>query len=451
MDPEIQSKRRNRGEAPLMVWADPSGNIFEAPGWRAGGRRGNEVVPLDPADLIELPPGSEFFLLPGRVPLGFPSGGASRVFEGPTRGGPRPTAVAVFLPPAYTQFALPAFRMGSKAPVLPLYAYTAVAFVEGKFMVPAVRVDDDIRQEPAGFDCGLIEAGIKRLIGASPGNRLLVHLSRCATEYFCPAARNLFLGRWEAPLPSSPSCNARCIGCISLQPSGCCPATQARIDFVPTPDELVEVATGHFGRVPDGVASFGQGCEGEPLLVAGTLASAVEGIRRATPDGTVNLNTNGSLPGEVERLAAAGLDSIRVSLNSARREVYEAYHRPVGYRFDDVVEGVRRASRAGLHVSLNYFVFPGVTDQPDEMEALERLIEEAGVDMIQWRNLNIDPDLYLAGIPALPGSPGIPAAMARVRERFPDLRHGYFNPPLNRRPTAGGTSPSSVPRGAPSR
>jgi hypothetical protein len=55
--------------------------------------------------------------------------------------------------------------------------------------------------------------------------------------YHCFAAKNIFVGRWEAPLPTSPTCNARCVGCLSLQ-EGECPASQDRIQFVPTPEEI---------------------------------------------------------------------------------------------------------------------------------------------------------------------------------------------------------------------
>ncbi len=78
------------------------------------------------------------------------------------------------------------------------------------------------------------------------------------------------------------------------------------------------MGAGHLARVRHAVASFGQGCEGEPLLQANTLTQAVQRIRRRTQQGTINLNTNASRPEAVAKLAAVGLDSMRVSLNSAR-------------------------------------------------------------------------------------------------------------------------------------
>jgi pyruvate-formate lyase-activating enzyme len=417
-----------------MVWADGRGRIFDAPGLGAAGRSGGRVVSISPADLVPLPPGSELFLLPGRRPVGFDRHGKAVPFG---QGRQVARAVAAFLPPAYTQFLLPAFIREEGAPVLPLFAYTAVVFHRGGLAVPATRVDPDVRQDPGGFDRDRIRRGIDRLGEEHPDNRLVRHLSRCALEYCCPAARNLFQGAHEAPLPSSPGCNALCIGCISLQPSGCCPSTQERISFVPTPEELAQVALAHFRQVPDGVVSFGQGCEGEPLLEADVLREAVAMIRSAHPGGTVNLNTNGSRPERIPDLARAGLDAIRVSLSSARRDFYRRYHRPVGYDFDQVRETMGAASRAGLHVSLNYFVFPGVTDLPEEVEALVRLVRERGVRMIQWRNLNIDPDLYLQALPPLGEGMGVGRAMAQVAARVPALRHGYFNPAVPRTGTGG--------------
>ena len=90
--------------------------------------------------------------------------------------------------------------------------------------------------------------------------------------------------------------NAACVGCISLQPSGCCPSTQDRIAFVPTPREIADLAIAHLESAPRPIVSFGQGCEGEPLLQAGVMAEAIRLIRARSSLGTINLNTNGSKP-----------------------------------------------------------------------------------------------------------------------------------------------------------
>jgi len=294
-------------------------------------------------------------------------------------------------------------------------------------------VDPMDHSETCHYDDREIAPRVAAKTARVPGNRLVRHLSRCALEYHCFAAKNWFMDRWEAPLPTAPVCNARCVGCISLQPADCCPASQDRIDFVPSVQELCEVAVPHLEGVPRAIASFGQGCEGEPLLVADTLAAASGAFRERTSRGTVHLNTNGSLPEALRRVARAGLDSVRISLNSLRSETYDAYYRPAGYRFADVAESVRVAVGEGLFTALNLLVFPGVTDHPDEVEALERFVGETGLHMVHLRNLSIDPRLYLEHLPvglrqgreAL----GLRELAVRLKRRFPRLDLGYFNRP----------------------
>jgi hypothetical protein len=47
---------------------------------------------------------------------------------------------------------LAAYESEKDAPVLPLFCYTAVGWHDNKFYVPAVRIEQDIRQECAGYD-----------------------------------------------------------------------------------------------------------------------------------------------------------------------------------------------------------------------------------------------------------------------------------------------------------
>jgi len=256
-------------------------------------------------------------------------------------------------------------------------------------------------------------------------------LETCALTYGCRAAQNYFIGRHEAPIPTSVACNSKCIGCISLQPDGEFRASHDRIRRAPTPEEIADLAVGHIARVPEGVVSFGQGCEGEPLLGRELLPAATRLIRERTSRGTVNVNTNGSLPAVVDAMCHAGLDAIRVSMNSARADVYEAYYRPKKYTFDDVRETLRVMRRHDRYRSINYLVFPGLTDTEEEIDAVSAFVEEAGLDLIQMRNLNIDPQLYRERMPAgtVREGFGIGEFMRRLSTRFPRLHYGYFNPP----------------------
>jgi pyruvate-formate lyase-activating enzyme len=428
------ASRRLRRVSPRLLYADARGNILDCPELEAVGSAAGRWRRLPAEEWLPLPPGSELFLLPERLPVGRdPRTGNFQVLDrDPATGGPV-SAVAAFVAPAHTQLASAAYVRAGEAPLLPLFAYTAAGWREDAFVAAAVRVDPDPRQDIGGFDPEEVARRTRARLRAEPANRLLQHLGRCSLSYGCPAARNLFLGRWEAPLPTSPSCNARCLGCISLQESSGVCATQDRIDFVPTAEEVCGVAVPHLRRAPRAVASFGQGCEGEPLLEWRLLEESVRRARRATSRGTLNLNTNASLPEPLLRLRDAGLDSVRASLNSCRPRYYERYYRPKGYALEDVRRAAAGFKAAGGFLSLNYFVLPGFTDEPEELEALCALLQECGADLIQLRNLNIDPEWYLSGIGHAPaGEPlGILRWLAVLRERFPSLAFGYYNPCLD--------------------
>jgi len=390
------------------------------------------LKPELPEDFIPLPEGSALFTLPKRVAVGFDEKNNSCV-EVAEYFGEEVQAVAAFVAPAYTQLLRPAYKTKPGAPMLPLYCYTAVGWKDDRFWVPAVRIDKSKRQDCGQFDEEKVEAGTQALLKSHPKNRLVQHLmNNCCLKYKCPAARNFALGRWEMPLPTSRACNSRCLGCISLQPGDHVCAAQERIAFVPSPEEIAEIVVPHFENADSPVASFGQGCEGEPLTEFETLEKAISLIRYKTHKGTINLNTNASYPDRVKKLIDAGLDSIRVSLNSARKKFYNKYFKPADYSFEDVITSIKAAREKGAWVSINYFVFPGFTDQEDEYEALKNLMQDPGINMIQWRNLNIDPEWYIKvmGIDLSAPRINILTLMEIIKEEFPEVKFGYYNPYL---------------------
>ncbi len=424
---------RHPDRIPSLVFANGKGEILDYPALQMAGSSGGRLAVPAPADLIELPPGSELFVLPGRLPVGIDPVTRESVPMDRSPYDHQPVqAVAAFMAPAHTAVLTAAYQTTDQAPVLPLFAYTAVGWHRGKFWVAGFRSDPDCRQDPGNFDQSRINRQTKKRLELHPDNRLIQHLGKCCLTYACPAARNYFLDRWEAPLPTSPLCNANCAGCISLQPSACCSATQDRIQFVPTPAEIAEIAAPHLHRAPRPVVSFGQGCEGEPLLQAETLEKAIRLIRSQTTRGTINLNTNGSRPEAVRKLAEAGLDSVRISLNSARAAFHDRYCRPRGFSFQDVRDSITIMKKMQRHVSLNYFVLPGFTDDPDEFAGLCELVAAHGPDLIQLRNLNMDPEVYLRTVEHQPDQPplGIRAWLGQLKKRFPALKFGYFNPAL---------------------
>jgi pyruvate-formate lyase-activating enzyme len=121
-------------------------------------------------------------------------------------------------------------------------------------------------------------------------------------------------------------------------------------------------------------------------------------------------------------------------MNSAQPAIYTAYYRPNNYTFDDVLKSIKIMNDFGGWTSLNYFVFPGMTDSPEELDALVSLIQKTGLKMIQWRNFNIDPDWYLGKINVQDTGEryGVRQFMDIIHEEFPDVKYGYFNPPKER-------------------
>jgi len=416
--------------SPYLLYSDGRGNIFEDQSLYAVGRAGWDAFPIADDDWIELPHGGNLYELPGRTAIGID------VRTGQMRLCEKGLAVAAFIPPAHTGLYLAAYESKPGAPTLPLFCYTAAGWHNNKFYVPAVRIEKDVRQECAGYDDEKIRTGAEYLLQSYPHNRLVKHLmENCCLTYHCPAARNLSLARWECPVPSSPACNANCIGCISFQPEEeTIVSTQDRLTFRPTPEEIAEFSVPHLLHAPYPIISFGQGCEGEPLLMWETICDAIIEIRKHTQRGSININTNGSKPAAVEALCKAGLNSIRVSMNSAQPHIYAAYYRPNNYVFEDLVETLNVVERYNGWTSINYFVFPGITDSVEEYEALRHFIRQTNLRMIQWRNFNIDPDWYLGkiGIVETGEMLGIKQLMELLKEEFPHLKFGYYNPPMER-------------------
>jgi len=416
--------------SPYILYSDGKGNIFEDTSLFVTGRTGWDALPVPDEEWILLPEGGSLYELPGRRGIG------TDVVTGEMRLCEKGWAVAAFIPPAHTGFYLVAYETAKDAPTLPLFCYTAVGWQNEKFYVPAIRIEQDIRQECKGFSTEKVETGVEYLMQAYPHNRLVKHLAHnCALTYHCPAARNYFMGRWECPVPASPACNANCIGCISFQPSDeTIISTQDRLTFKPMPEEIVEFTVPHLDSAPFALISFGQGCEGEPLLMWETIEKSILEIRKHTDKGSININTNGSKPDAVKRLCEAGLNSIRVSTNSARPEIYTPYYRPNNYKFEDIVESLKVVDSFGGWTSLNYFVFPGMTDSIAEYEALRKLIRDTNLKMIQWRNFNIDPDWYLGkiGVTNTGECMGVNQLLSEIKKEFPELKYGYFNPPMER-------------------
>ncbi|WP_375759165.1 radical SAM protein [Corallococcus exercitus] len=429
--------------APKLLFADPKGRVMEHPYLIATLRSGEELVP--PQDKpIALPAAGRLVHLPGRLPVGLnPDSGELELVREMKVGGKTfvPNAVGALLPPGYTRTFLPGEVKGS-GPILPQWAYTAAAWGEKGPLAWAIHTDRRSHWEPESYSTpelkGLVTAHMERF----PDSRVLKQLKTCALLYRCFTSQNIFYARDEGAIPASVMCNARCVGCISDQPEDGPPASHERMDDGPSAEEMAAIGLYHLEHAPGRtMVSFGQGCEGEPLTRWKFIAESIRLMRAKTDRGSININTNASLTHGLKALLDAGLDAVRVSLNSASKGLYEAYYKPVKYGWEDVEASIALARERGAYLALNLLLFPGVTDREGEVRALENLVRKYRVDQVQTRSLCIDPLQYLEvarGVGAGGEPVGIRTLLNRLKAARPGLIIGNFARGLDERENAAG-------------
>ena len=72
--------------------------------------------------------------------------------------------------------------------------------------------------------------------------------------------------------------------------------------------------------------------------------------------------------------------------------------------------------------------FPGFNDRAEELSAWEDFFRELPVQMIQVRNLNIDPDAFMEIMPEAKGQPvGTRNFLAKLHKEFPEMVIGSFS------------------------
>lgn len=416
-----------------LLFARPDGSWLDFPALEMAARSGDELVLPEAAELIPLPTGATLTALPGRYPIGYDreSNALIPLRYNPYQEGENEVwAVGALLPQGFTRTLLPAIT--NQGTALPLLGYTAVGIDEkGQLLVAALPTDEHYMWHPDLYNTAELPHLISEKLAEFPHNHTIQQLAKCAREYGCFTAQNIFYRRFEGGLPISPACNARCIGCISLQPAECCPSPQNRISQPPTVAEGSEIALAHLQADPNNIISFGQGCEGEPSLQGDLASDIIRAVRQETKQGTINMNTNAGKTSAIAKIIEAGIDSFRVSMISAIPETYHVYYRPVGYDFANVCQSLRLAQEAGVRVAINLLAYPGLTDRVEEMEAWAELIEKYGVAQVQLRNLNIDPAIMSK---LYPGEAGIGTVeMLRwLEEQLPNVAFGNYSRPVKK-------------------
>jgi pyruvate-formate lyase-activating enzyme len=461
--------------AKLLV-AAPNGTVYEHETLEMAIDNGGAVASTSRAgakDLIPLPEGWDLMAMPGTRPIGYDPQGAKFVtvttFTDDDGNTFEPWAVAVHPPPGYVRAYHPAAeytdathpdaklraleapkvtqpksRAGlpivdadhaggddNARPGLPLWAYTAAGMTAKGPVAALFLADETTRWAPSLYYQPDLRAKIDARVALDPDNQVLRQLAQCAGDYLCCCAQNVFYERWEGAVPIAPACTAACLGCLSKDPAWATPTPQKRLKFQPTPDEIARVIAHHLEAAPEPMMSFGQGCEGEPTMNGPVIVESIRRAREKTKRGVINVNTNGSRPDTVRECARAGASALRVSINTFDRAMYEAYYRPGDYDYDDVVRSLYVGRDEGMHVSINLLIWPGWSDRMKEIDAISKIVDDGALQMIQLRNLCVDPGYYRTVLPKERGILlGMRGFVDELHRRHPKLRFGTFNPRL---------------------
>ena len=78
---------------------------------------------------------------------------------------------------------------------------------------------------------------------------------------------------------------------------------------------------------------------------------------------------------------------------------------------------------------------PGFTDSKEEKKALFGFLKKNNINMIQWRNMNYDPEDYFSVLKFSDSSKeliGMDKFIEKTYKKFPNVMKGYFNPSKKR-------------------
>src|SRR5260221_13029527 len=147
---------------PYLIYCTPDGEIHEEPRLQAlafGGRQ------LETNDLIPLPDGVTLSMMPDRLAVGRKRNGEQQVIS-PVHG----WAAAALLPIGYTRTLLPAYEKVPDTEPLPFFGYSAVAGMNGRLYVAALRTDDPRKWHPHAFNVHALKRLVREKPAAVAGN-----------------------------------------------------------------------------------------------------------------------------------------------------------------------------------------------------------------------------------------------------------------------------------------
>lgn len=187
----------------------------------------------------------------------------------------------------------------------------------------------------------------------------------------------------------APACNIQCNYCNRKYDC----ANESRPGVVSerlTPAQAVRKVLAVAAEVPS-LSVVGIAGPGDPLANPRRTFETLEGVARAAPDLKLCLSTNGlALLDHVERLAAAGVQHLTVTLNAVDPEAAARIHPWISWRgrrlhgaeaarilIDRQLAGIARAVELGILCKVNSVVIPGVNDR--HLPEVARRVKALGV------------------------------------------------------------------------
>lgn len=200
-------------------------------------------------------------------------------------------------------------------------------------------------------------------------------------------------------------CNFRCVYCMPAEGLAWLPKRE-----ILSYEEILRLARTFIGLGIRTIRLTG----GEPLMRQ-DIDVLIGGLTRLQPGLDLSMTTNGFfLTEKVQRLAAAGLKRINVSLDSLQPGRFERMVRRDGQLVFKILEGMRRARQAGLApIKVNCVVMRGYND--DELPEFARLGRENDyqVRFIEYMPLDAQGDWSMRAV--VPGA----EILARIHAAFP--------------------------------
>jgi nitrogen fixation protein NifB len=233
--------------------------------------------------------------------------------------------------------------------------------------------------------CGDLEPPSQAAQGGAPGAGALARNHPCYSE----DAHHHFARMHVAV---APACNVQCHYCNRKYDC----AGESRPGVVSerlSPEEAVRKVLAVAARIPE-LSVVGIAGPGDALANPEATYATLEGIRRAAPDLTLCLSTNGlALPDHVERLAALGVRHVTVTVNMVDPAVGERIY-PwilVGGRkvrgaeasrilSERQLEGIAGLAARGVLVKVNSVVIPRVNDA--HLPEVARAVRRAGAFLV---------------------------------------------------------------------